>query len=84
MSDTFDRSQLDGKDREQLSEIASALGLKSISRLRKADLVEAIVTATRGANGARGESSGGEEKSRKIRSARSAYAGSRRRAGASF
>ena len=36
MSDTFDRSQLDGKDREQLSEIASALGVKSISRMRKA------------------------------------------------
>ena len=46
MSDTFDRSQLDGKDREQLSEIASALGVKSISRMRKADLVDAIVTAT--------------------------------------
>ena len=46
MSDTFDRSQLDGKDREQLSEIASALGVKSISRMRKADLVDAIVSAT--------------------------------------
>ena len=46
MSDTFDRSQLDGKDREQLSEIASALGVKSISRMRKADLVDAIVDAT--------------------------------------
>jgi transcription termination factor Rho len=52
MSDTFDRSQLDGKDREQLSEIASALGVKSISRMRKADLVDAIVAATAGANGA--------------------------------
>jgi transcription termination factor Rho len=51
MSDTFDRSQLDSKDREQLSEIASALGVKSISRMRKADLVDAIVSATAGANG---------------------------------
>src|SRR5262245_58997203 len=51
MSDTFDRSQLDGKDREQLSEIASALGIKSISRLRKADLVDAIVNATASGNG---------------------------------
>jgi len=42
MTDTFDRTQLDGKDREQLSEIASALGVKAISRMRKADLVEAI------------------------------------------
>src|SRR5262245_14473006 len=51
MSQTFDRSQLDGKDREQLSEIASALGVKSVSRMRKADLVEAIVTAATGSNG---------------------------------
>ena len=61
MSETFDRSQLDGKDREQLSEIASAMGVKSISRMRKADLVEAIVGAA-GANGA------GETKSKKVRS----------------
>jgi transcription termination factor Rho len=50
MSDTFDRSQLDGKDREQLSEIATALGVKAISRMRKADLVDAIVAAA-GSNG---------------------------------
>ena len=49
MTDTFDRTQLDGKDREQLSEIAAALGVKSISRMRKADLVDAIVSATAGA-----------------------------------
>jgi transcription termination factor Rho len=69
MSDTFDRSQLDGKDREQLSEIATALGVKSISRMRKADLVEAIVTATGGTNGSdtpkarkvRSTSSGGDD-----------------------
>ena len=51
MSDTFDRSQLDGKDREQLSEIASALGVKAISRMRKADLVDAIVRRATRANG---------------------------------
>ena len=45
MTQTFDRSQLDGKDREQLSQIATALGLKSISRMRKAELVDAIVQA---------------------------------------
>ncbi len=65
MSDTFDRSQLDGKDREQLSEIASALGVKSISRMRKSDLVEAIVTATK-TNGATTEAQ------RKVRSTRAA------------
>ena len=51
MSDTFDRSQLDGKDREQLSEIAGALGVKAISRMRKADLVDAIVAAAQSGNG---------------------------------
>ncbi len=62
MSDTFDRAQLDGKDREQLSEIASALGVKSVSRMRKADLVEAIVTAAKSGNGS------DEPSKRKIRS----------------
>ncbi len=69
MSETFDRSQLDGKDREQLSEIASALGVKSISRLRKADLVEAIVNATAGSAG---NSNGADSKPKKVRSTRAA------------
>src|SRR5438876_12083946 len=69
MTDTFDRTQLDGKDREQLSEIASALGVKAISRMRKADLVEAIVSATSGSAGTNGSSSGGSDaRPRKIRS----------------
>ena len=66
MTDTFDRTQLDGKDREQLSEIASALGVKAISRMRKADLVEAIVSATSGSNGT--ASTATESRPRKIRS----------------
>jgi transcription termination factor Rho len=61
MTDTFDRSALDGKDREQLSEIASALGVKSLSRMRKADLVDAIVKATAGSNG-------GDAPKKKVRS----------------
>ncbi len=68
MSDTFDRSQLDGKDREQLSEIATALGVKSISRMRKADLVDAIVKATKSSNGAATDA----PKARKVRSTRAA------------
>ncbi|GIU86803.1 MAG: hypothetical protein KatS3mg009_1318 [Acidimicrobiia bacterium] len=67
MSDTFDRSQLDGKDREQLSEIASALGIRSISRMRKADLVEAIVAAASQGNGG-----GTDAKPRRIRSTKPA------------
>jgi transcription termination factor Rho len=72
MSDTFDRSQLDGKDREQLSEIASALGVKAISRMRKAELVDAIVSATAGAGAGNGSGTSEGDKPRKIRSTRSA------------
>jgi transcription termination factor Rho len=68
MSETFDRSQLDGKDREQLSEIASALGVKSVSRMRKADLVEAIVSAAAGSNGSQSPAAA----PRKVRSTRRA------------
>ncbi len=74
MTDTFDRSQLDAKDREQLTEIASALGVKATSRMRKAELVEAIVGATAGAraNGSGGSGSSGPGETatrpRKIRS----------------
>ena len=70
MSQTFDRSQLDGKDREQLTAIASALGLRSLSRMKKAELVDAIVGAAAGGNGAGGGSA--DAKPRKIRSTRSA------------
>jgi transcription termination factor Rho len=61
MSETFDRSQLDGKDREQLAQIAAALGVKSTSRMRKAALVDAIVGAAVDSNGSSsgGSSSGG-------------------------
>jgi len=62
MTDTFERTQLDGKDRGQLSEIASALGVKAVSRMRKADLVDAIVAATAGSNGSQ------TSRPRKIRS----------------
>jgi transcription termination factor Rho len=83
MSDTFDRSQLDGKDREQLSEIATALGIKAISRMRKADLVEAIVhaagsrnassgNASSGNGGGQGGANGTAEKPRRIRSTKPA------------
>jgi transcription termination factor Rho len=78
MSQTFDRSQLDGKDREQLTAIASALGIKSISRLKKADLVEAIVgAAERNTPGSNGSSAGSgtateSPRPRKIRSTRAA------------
>jgi transcription termination factor Rho len=42
----IERSMLDGKDREELHAIASAIGLKAVTRLKKADLVEAILDAS--------------------------------------
>src|SRR5689334_15102830 len=47
----LERSMLDGKDREELHAIAGAMGVRGVTRLRKADLVEAILAAA-GANGA--------------------------------
>jgi transcription termination factor Rho len=48
----IDRSVLAGKDREELHTIASAIGVKAATRMRKADLVEAIMTAVDGGAGA--------------------------------
>jgi len=50
----LDRSVLDNKDREQLSSIAGALGVKAGSRMRKADIIEAILGASNGASGTSG------------------------------
>jgi transcription termination factor Rho len=69
MTDTFDRTQLDGKDRGQLSEIASALGVKAVSRMRKAELVDAIVSAAKGGGDGAGTNGGAAaSRPRKIRS----------------
>jgi transcription termination factor Rho len=67
MTDTFDRTQLDGKDRGQLSEIAAALGVKAVSRMRKAELVDAIVSAAKGGDDA-GTNGADASRPRKIRS----------------
>jgi transcription termination factor Rho len=50
----LERSMLDGKDREQLHAIAGAMGIKGVTRLRKADLVDAILEAASGNGGAAG------------------------------
>jgi transcription termination factor Rho len=63
----LDRSTLDGKDREQLHAIAGAMGVKAPTRMRKAELIDAILAAATGdPSGNGGESSG----RRTIRSAR--------------
>jgi transcription termination factor Rho len=46
-----ERAQLGSRDREELHEIASAMGVRGATRLRKADLIEAILDkATSGAS----------------------------------
>jgi len=54
----LERSMLDGKDREELHAIAGAMGVKGVTRLRKADLVDAILNAAGGE--ARGEGGNGK------------------------
>jgi transcription termination factor Rho len=51
----FERSMLSSKDREELHTIASAVGVKAATRMRKADLIDAILDV---ANGDAGPASG--------------------------
>ncbi len=44
----IDRSVLAGKDRDELHTIAGAIGVKAATRMRKADLIEAILDAANG------------------------------------
>ena len=66
----LERSMLDGKDREELHAIAGAMGVRGVTRMRKADLVEAILAAA-GANGA--AANGAEpDKPKRVRSRKAA------------
>jgi transcription termination factor Rho len=68
----LERSMLDGKDREELHAIAGAMGVKGITRLRKADLVDAILAAAAGQGGGNGAKApakaNGATKKRAVRS----------------
>src|SRR5262245_9599158 len=66
----IERSVLAGKDREELQTIAGAMGVTATSRMRKADLIEAILTAGNGANGAMDAAGAEAPKPRRVRSAR--------------
>ncbi|MGH9050969.1 MAG: transcription termination factor Rho, partial [Acidimicrobiia bacterium] len=44
----LERSVLDSKDREQLHAIAGAMGVRAATRMKKADLIEAILAAANG------------------------------------
>ncbi|MEM1333698.1 MAG: transcription termination factor Rho [Actinomycetota bacterium] len=47
-AEALERSALEGKDKDQLTQIAKALGVTGISKLKKADLVGRIIDATGG------------------------------------
>ncbi len=68
----LDRSTLDTKDREQLHAIAGAMGVKAPTRMRKAELIDAILAAATGepsATSGNGDSDDAPNR-RTIRSAR--------------
>ena len=77
----IDRSVLAGKDRDELHTIAGAIGVKAATRMRKADLIDAILTAANGGDAAAEAPSGSEPaeakpaaKPRRVRSTRSSQA----------
>ena len=57
MSEELDRSVLDTKDREQLHAIAGAMGVRAATRMKKADLIDAVLGAANGGS-AEGEGEG--------------------------
>jgi transcription termination factor Rho len=67
----IERSVLAGKDREELHTIAGAMGVKAATRMRKADLIEAILAAANGGSDANGEAEPAP-KTRRVRSTRAA------------
>src|SRR5258707_15182472 len=68
----LERSVLDGKDRDELQAIAAAVGVRAFTRMRKAELVDAILQAAAGQHGspAAGRANGRDVARRTIRSAR--------------
>jgi transcription termination factor Rho len=71
----LDRSMLDGKDREELHAIAGAMGVKAPTRMRKSELIDAILDAAEGGgassgNGDAARGAGAAAPRRTVRSAR--------------
>ncbi len=50
-AEALEQSVLESKDKEQLVAIATALGIKSLSRAKKADIISKILQSTGGGNG---------------------------------
>ena len=76
MSDTeLDRSVLDTKDREELHQIAGAMGVNAATRMKKADLIDAILGAADGGGASDGAAnSDGDGRPKRVRSRRASEA----------
>jgi transcription termination factor Rho len=77
----LDRSVLDSKDREELHAIAGAMGVRAATRMKKADLIDAILGAGNNEGGSAGPdgsndsaASGSDEKPKRVRSRRASEA----------
>ncbi|GMU77773.1 MAG: hypothetical protein AMXMBFR46_05710 [Acidimicrobiia bacterium] len=71
MSTDLDRSMLEAKNREELHAIAGAVGVEAPTRMRKADLVSAILAAASGRGEVAGNGGGEPSSARKPRTVRS-------------
>jgi transcription termination factor Rho len=75
MSDTeLDRSVLDTKDREELHQIAGAMGVNAATRMKKADLIDAILGAANGGGASDGADASGGGRPKRVRSRRASEA----------
>jgi transcription termination factor Rho len=71
----LDRSVLDSKDREELHQIAGAMGVNAATRMKKADLIEAILgAADDNADGSEDDGKSGSAKPKRVRSRRASEA----------
>ncbi len=57
-AEALEQSVLESKDKTQLIQIADALGVKASSRLKKADIIDQILSKTGGESGANGGDAG--------------------------
>jgi transcription termination factor Rho len=69
----LDRSVLDTKDREELHAIAGAMGVRAATRMKKADLIDAILGAADSESGNSG-ADGSKDKAKRVRSRRASEA----------
>jgi transcription termination factor Rho len=69
----LDRSVLDTKDREELHAIAGAMGVRAATRMKKADLIDAILGAADNESG-NSDTDGSTDKPKRVRSRRASEA----------